>query len=82
MLLRFLSKLLGLIFIFLLSNKISNQNTQDLPVDPAEAPKPNAPPAKITASANKKVNNPKRVAAGKALAARNNSVYDGIKKYE
>ena len=63
-----------------MSNQENKQAKQDLPADPAELPKPAPkpspekqapPPVKITASASKKVKNPKRVAAGKALAAAN-----------
>ena len=61
-----------------MSNQENKQAKQDLPADPAPKPSPEKrpekqapPPAKITAPASKKVKNPKRVAAGKALAARN-----------
>ena len=53
--------------------------SEHLPVDLAEQP---APPAKITASANKKVKNPKRVAAGKRLAAKNKEKLAKIKAFE
>ena len=67
-----------------MSNQENKQAKQDLPADSAEQPKPAPkpspekrsekqappPPAKITAPASKKVKNPKRVAAGKALAAK------------
>ena len=56
---------------------MSNQEKQDFPI---EAPKPS--PAKFTASANKKVKNPKRVAVGKALAARNKEKLTKIKALE
>mgnify|MGYP006878680581 CR=1 FL=1 len=39
-------------------------------------------PAKVTAPANKKVKNPKRVAAGKALAAKNKERFAKIKALE
>ena len=64
-----------------MSDQENKQAKQDLPADSAEqskpAPKPSPekrpekqapPPVKITAPASKKVKNPKRVAAGKALA--------------
>ena len=74
-----------------MSNQENKQAKQDLPADPAEQPKPapkpspekQAPPlAKITASASKKVKNPKRVAAGKALAAVNKEKLAKIKAFE
>ncbi len=40
------------------------------------------PPKKVTTSTDKKVKNPKRVAAGKALAAKNKEKYAKIKAFE
>ena len=66
-----------------MSNQENKQAKYDLPSDSAEpkpAPRPSQekrlekqapPPVKITAPPSKKVKNPKRVAAGKALAAKN-----------
>ena len=67
-----------------MSDQENKQAKQDLPSDSAEQPKPASkpspekqsekqvpPPVKITAPPSKKVKNPKRVAAGKALAAKN-----------
>ena len=77
-----------------MSNQENKQVKQDLPADSAEQPKPapkpspekrpekQAPPAKITAPASKKVKNPKRVAAGKALAAKNKEKLAKIKAFE
>ena len=74
-----------------MSDQENKQAKQDLPADPAEQPKPalkpslekQAPPlAKITASASTKVKNPKRVAAGKALAAANKEKLAKIKAFE
>ena len=72
-----------------MSNQETKQSKQDLPADPA--PKPSSeklpekqapPPAKITEPASKKVKNPKRVAAGKALAAANKEKLAKIKAFE
>ena len=78
-----------------MSNQENKQAKQDLPADSAEQPKPAPkpspekrlekqapPPAKITAPASKKVKNPKRVAAGKALAAKNKEKLAKIKAFE
>ena len=74
-----------------MSDQENKQSKQDLPSDPAEQPKPSpekrpekqAPPlVKITAPANKKVKNPKRVAAGKALATKNKEKLAKIKAFE
>ena len=78
-----------------MSDQENKQANQDLPADPAEqskpAPKPSPekqsekqapPPAKITAPPSKKVKNPKRVAAGKALAAKNIEKLAKIKAFE
>ena len=73
-----------------MSNQENKQAKQDLPADSAEQPKPapkpspekrpekQAPPP----PASKKVKNPKRVAAGKALAARNKEKLAKIKAFE
>ena len=53
-----------------MSNQENKQEKQDLPADLAPKPSPEKPPVKITAPASKKVKNPKRVAAGKALTAK------------
>ena len=72
-----------------MSNQENKQAKQDLPADPAPKPSPEKlqekqapPPAKITAPASKKVKNPKRVAAGKALAAKNKEKLAKIKAFE
>ena len=78
-----------------MSDQENKQVKQDLPADPLERPKPapktspekqsekQAPtPAKITAPPSKKVKNPKRVAAGKALAAKNKEKLAKIKAFE
>ena len=78
-----------------MSDQENKQAKQDLPSDSAEqskpAPKPSSekreekqapPPAKITAPPSKKVKNPKRVAAGKALAAKNKEKLAKIKAFE
>ena len=74
-----------------MSNQENKQVKQDLPADPAERSKPTpkpspekqAPPlTKITAPGSKKVKNPKRVAAGKALAAANKEKLAKIKAFE
>ena len=78
-----------------MSNQENKQAKQDLPADSAEQPKPAPkpspekrlekqapPPAKITAPASKKVKNQKRVAAGKALAAKNKEKLAKIKAFE
>ena len=77
-----------------MSNQENKQAKQDLPADPEEQPKPapkpspekrpekQAPPPKITAPASKKVKNPKRVVAGKALAAANKEKLAKIKAFE
>ena len=77
-----------------MSDQENKQAKQDLPADSAElkpAPKPSPekrlekqapPPVKITAPPSKKVKNPKRVAAGKALAAKNKEKLAKIKAFE
>ena len=74
-----------------MSDQENKQAKQDLPSDSAEQPKPTpkpspekqAPtPVKITAPPSKKVKNPKRVAAGKALAAKNKQKPPKIKAFE
>ena len=78
-----------------MSDQENKQSKQNLPADPAEQPKPAPkpspekrpekqapPPVKITAPASKKVKNPKRVAAGKALAAKNKEKLAKIKAFE
>ena len=72
-----------------MSNQENKQAKQDLPADPAPKPSPEkrpekqAPPtAKITAPASKKVKNPKQVAAGKAVAAKNKEKLTKIKAFE
>ena len=72
-----------------MSDQENKQAKQDLPADPAPKPSPEKrpekqapPPAKITAPASKKVKNPKRVAAGKFLAARNKEKLIKIKAFE
>ena len=74
-----------------MSDQENKQAKQDLPADQLERPKPAPkpspekqapPPAKITAPASKKVKNPKRVAAGKALAAKNKEKLAKIKAFE
>ena len=74
-----------------MSDQENKQAKQDLPADSAEQSKPSpekqsekqAPtPAKITAPPSKKVKNPKRVAAGKALAAKNKEKLAKIKAFE
>ena len=74
-----------------MSDQKNKQAKQDLPADSAEqskpAPKPSPekqspPPAKITASASKKVKNPNRVAAGKRVAAANKEKLAKIKAFE
>ena len=78
-----------------MSDQENKQANQDLPSDPLEPPKPAPkpspekqpekqapPPVKITAPPSKKVKNPKRVAAGKALAAKNKEKLAKIKAFE
>ena len=78
-----------------MSDQENKQAKQDLPADPLEQPKPAPktspekqsekqvpPPVKITAPPSKKVKNPKRVAAGKALAAKNKEKLAKIKAFE
>ena len=74
-----------------MSDQENKQVKQDLPEDPAERQKPTPkpspekqapPPVKITALATKKVKSPKRVAAGKALAAKNKEKLAKIKAFE
>ena len=74
-----------------MSDQENKQAKQDLPSDPAEQPKPAPkpspekqvpPPVKITAPPSKKVKNPKWVAAGKALAAKNKEKLAKIKAFE
>ena len=78
-----------------MSDQENKQAKQDLPADSAEQPKPAPkpspekqsekqapPPVKITAPPSKKVKNPKRVAAGKALAAKNKEKLAKIKAFE
>ena len=74
-----------------MSDQENKQAKQDLPSDSAEQPKPASkpspekqapPPVKITAPPSKKVKNPKRVAAGKALAAKNKEKLAKIKAFE
>ena len=78
-----------------MSDQENKQAKQDLPADPLEQPNPapktspekqsekQAPtPVKITAPPSKKVKNPKRVAAGKALAAKNKEKLAKIKAFE
>ena len=74
-----------------MSDQENKQAKQDLLADSAEqskpAPKPSPekqapPPAKITASASKKVKNPNRVAAGKRVAAANKEKLAKIKAFE
>ena len=79
-----------------MSNQENKQAKQDLPADSSGATKGRLqsrvqrsdsekqapPPAKITAPASKKVKNQKRVAAGKALAAKNKEKLAKIKAFE
>ena len=74
-----------------MSDQENKQAKQDLPSDSLERPKPSPekqsekqapPPVKITAPPSKKVKNPKRVAAGKALAAKNKEKLAKIKAFE
>ena len=74
-----------------MSDQENKQAKQDLPSDPAEQPKPSPekqsekqapPPVKITAPPSKKVKHPKRVSAGKALAAKNKEKLAKIKAFE
>ena len=74
-----------------MSNQENKQAKQDLPSDSLERSKPSPekqsekqapPPAKITAPPSEKVKNPKRVAAGKALAAKNKEKLAKIKAFE
>ena len=61
------------------------QQTQQSSQKPAPKPSPEKqapPPVKITAPPSKKVKNPKRVAAGKALAAKNKEKLAKIKAFE
>ena len=80
-----------------MSDQENKQAKQDLPADTAPKPSPEKQPkpalkpslekqasplAKITPSASKKVKNPKQVAAGKALAAKNKEKLAKIKAFE
>ena len=74
-----------------MSDQENKQAKQDLPSDSLERPKPSPekqsekqapPPVKITAPPSKKVKNSKRVAAGKALAAKNKEKLAKIKAFE
>ena len=74
-----------------MSDQENKHAKQDLPADSAEQSKPSPekqsekqapPPVKITAPPSKKVKNPKRVAAGKALVAKNKEKLAKIKAFE
>ena len=74
-----------------MSDQENKQAKKDLPSDSLERPKPSPekqsekqaplPPVKITPP-SKKVKNPKRVAAGKALAAKNKEKLAKLKAFE
>ena len=72
-----------------MSDQENKQAKQDLPADTAPKPSPEKrpekqalPPAKTTASASKKVKDPQRVAAGKAVAAKKKEKLAKIKAFE